>query len=68
MYYKHGETRSRLHKIWESMKCRCRNSNHPTYKCYGGRGITICQEWADSYIAFRDWSLMNWYDDSLELD
>ena len=37
---------------WQAMKMRCLNPNHPKYECWGGRGITICQEWIDSFDAF----------------
>ena len=50
------------------MKQRILNPNCEAYKDYGGRGITICQEWANSYIKFRDWALENGYADKLTLD
>jgi hypothetical protein len=34
------------------MKDRCFNESNPQYKDYGGRGITVCQEWVDSYETF----------------
>lgn len=34
------------------MKQRCLNSNHKSFKAYGGRGITICPEWLDSFDSF----------------
>ena len=37
-------------------------------KNYGGRGIDICKEWRESYIAFRDWALSNGYQDDLTLE
>lgn len=67
-YEIHGDTGTRLHRIWKSMKCRCRDKNHPSYKWYGARGITICDEWLKSYLAFKNWSMRNGYTDSLELD
>ena len=67
-YEIHGDTGTRLHRIWKTMKCRCRDKNHPTYKWYGARGITICDEWLNSYTAFKNWSLLNGYTDCLELD
>lgn len=58
----HGESNTRLYKIWNSMKQRCSNKNHPSYKDYGARGISLCEEWED-YESFRNWSLMNGYDE-----
>ena len=34
------------------MRQRCFDKNFPQYKHYGGRGITICKEWGDSFEAF----------------
>src|SRR3989304_3190954 len=65
---KHGETDTRLYKIWKSMKYRCSNSNTSYYKYYGGRGITICPEWTNDYITFRDWAMSNGYKEGLEID
>lgn len=64
----HGESRCRLHSIWSHMKTRCTCSTAAAYQYYGGRGITVCQEWQDSYEAFRDWALANGYRDDLEID
>lgn len=41
------------HKSWDSMRQRCTNSNAPDYPRYGGRGITVCEEWA-RFIDFFD--------------
>ena len=38
--------------VWRGMKQRCFNSNEPGYKNYGGRGITMCDRWVDSYENF----------------
>ena len=40
------------YKSWQSMKARCLNKNNPKYKIYGGRGITICKRWLDSFEKF----------------
>lgn len=45
---------SRLYTLWCSMKQRCFNSNHEHYHRYGGRGVTMCQAWADNFEAFRE--------------
>ena len=65
---KHGEVKTRLYSIWGNMKNRCSNPNSQAYKYYGGRGITICPEWANDYTKFRDWSINNGYVESLEID
>lgn len=64
----HAESKERLYHIWIGMKQRCLNPNANRYDRYGGRGITICQEWLDSYEAFRDWSKENGYSDDLTID
>ena len=65
--YKHGGTGSRLFNIWRMIKTRCTNPNFKKYNLYGGRGITICDEWLE-FIPFRDWSLNNGYGEGLEID
>ena len=55
------------------MKDRCYNSNNQEYKHYGGRGITICEEWQTPHSwkggkAFKKWALENGYADNLTLD
>lgn len=61
----HGESHSRLYKIWLGMKYRCLNCNCPEYDNYGGRGITVCDEWENSYLSFKEWSENNGYDERL---
>ncbi len=66
--YVHGESYSKLHNCWRQMKVRCLNSNDANYKNYGGRGITVCPEWANDYTKFRDWALNNGYQSGLFQD
>lgn len=49
---KHGKSESKEHMAWSSMKKRCLDSNHPAYHNYGGRGITVCKEWLESFNNF----------------
>ena len=42
-----------LYSIWHGIKQRCYNPNSPSYKDYGGRGITMSKEWLDSYMQFE---------------
>jgi len=64
----HGDYGTRLFNIYNNMKQRCLNKNFKQYKDYGGRGISVCKEWVDSYIAFKEWSLSNGYHDTLTID
>lgn len=48
----HGMFGTREYRAWNSMKDRCLNTKHPRYKDYGGRGITICDEWKTSFEKF----------------
>ena len=47
---------------------RCTNPNHRHYKYYGGRGITVCDEWMKSPQAFVDWALANGFTPELQID
>ena len=64
----HGNSNTRLHRIWTGMKTRCYNSNSTKYKLYGGRGIMVCDEWKDDFQAFHDWSIANGYREGLSID
>ncbi len=64
----HGDSKSRLYKIYYSIKKRCYNSAALNYNSYGARGVTMCEEWRTDWTSFRDWALSNGYDDSLTID
>lgn len=63
-----GVSKDRLHHIWVLMNDRCTNKRSAAYKNYGGRGIFVCEEWANDYSSFKDWSLNNGYSRSLTID
>ena len=48
----HGLTNHELYEVWHGMKKRCMNTNDASYHNYGGRGITVCARWRDSFPAF----------------
>lgn len=52
MFYRHGMSRTRTFKSWDSMIQRCMNSNSPDYPRYGGSGIKICKRWRDYFGNF----------------
>lgn len=64
----HGMTNSSLFNVWRSMKERCINPNYPNYKNYGGRGITVCSKWLDSFEAFYQWAIHSGYEKGLQID
>jgi hypothetical protein len=49
---RHGMKRTRIYTLWLTMNQRCTNPNHEQWKNYGGRGITVCKEWRESFAAF----------------
>jgi hypothetical protein len=49
---KHGRSRTSEYITWSCMKNRCSNPSHKHYENYGGRGITVCQEWLASFETF----------------
>lgn len=64
----HGDSASRLYNIWAGMRNRCNNENNQAYKHYGGRGISICKEWDDSYETFKEWAVSHGYSEHLTID
>ena len=63
----HGLRYTRLYSIWINIKRRTLNPKHKAYQDYGGRGITICEEWLDMQN-FYDWAMENGYSDELSID
>ena len=65
----HGDSRgNRLYRIYNDMKTRCTCPSVTYFHRYGGRGISVCQEWKESYEVFREWALANGYSDNLTID
>lgn len=66
--YKYGCRTNRLYRIWRGMKARCLNKKTPQYCFYGGKGISICEEWIHDFSKFQTWALSNGYSDELTID
>ena len=66
--FKHGYSNTRLYKIWRGMIKRCYQKYDKSYPRYGGRGISICDEWKSDFLNFREWAINNGYDDTLSID
>lgn len=65
---KHGDSYTRLYKRYKGMLSRCNNPNNVGWKNYGGRGIYVCEEWANDYETFKSWALTNGYSPELTID
>lgn len=64
---KHGMVNHPLYGVWCGIKSRCNNPNSESYKDYGGRGITICKEWNDSFETFYN-DVIDGYEQGLQID
>ena len=53
--------KSRLYAVWRGMKSRCENQNNSSYDRYGGRGITVCEDWKH-FEPFLEWAIAAGYD------
>lgn len=63
----HGMSGTRMFKIWSHMIERCTCKTHKQYEHYGGRGITVCDEWK-KFENFHEWATENGYKESLTID
>ena len=61
-------SQTNLYHVWSSMKDRCRNKNNKYYERYGGRGISICEQWKEDFEEFKKWSYENGYAEGLSID
>jgi len=58
----------RIRHAWQGMKRRTLDTESAGYSYYGGRGISVCKEWLESFESFHEWAIANGYAPSLELD
>jgi hypothetical protein len=65
---KHNGKGSRLYNIWCHMKTRCLCETDRNYKWYGAKGVSVCEEWKNDYLAFQKWALSNGYSGNLTID
>lgn len=65
---KHGLSKTRIYGIWGDMNKRCSNRNRTDWMNYGGRGITVCDEWRHDFQAFYFWAKNNGYTEDLSID
>lgn len=67
---KHGLYQTKIYKALNRIRQRCFNTSDAKYKDYGGRGITVCDEWmgTNGYVNFYNWSIHNGYKEGLTID
>lgn len=68
----HGDTSGGnyhpVYRAYHHMLERCYKPNTKHYDKYGGKGVTVCDEWKNDYLAFKKWSLDNGWEKGLEID
>lgn len=62
--------RKKLHNVWFGMRRRCNNPDYIQYRDYGGRGISVCQEWDErnGFESFYFWAIRNGFEKGLTID
>lgn len=65
---RHGMCGTRIYDIWRDMRHRCSCPGMKNYPYYGGRGISVCAEWDNSFEAFYEWAMESGYSDDLTID
>ena len=71
----HGESRGRfvgkttqLYRCWSNIKSRCYNKNVRSYVDYGAKGIKMCDEWLNDFVAFSNWAKENGFEEGLTIN
>lgn len=65
---KHGMSNTKLYRVWHGMKMRCNPKRKSHRSRYYDRGITVCEEWANSFEKFYEWAIANGYKEGLTID
>lgn len=66
-FRRHGLRHHPLYVIWVDMRRRCETEKDCRYKDYGGRGISVCEEWHD-FQTFYNWAIKAGYKEELSID
>ena len=64
----HGTSYDGIYHVYYTMLSRCTNPKNKAYNRYGGKGITVCEEWVNSYMSFYNWSMSNGWKQGLTID
>ncbi len=63
----HSQSKTKLYRVWCSMRERCASTANKNFDRYGGRGITVCEEWQD-FPAFKAWAEASGYTAGLTIE
>lgn len=63
-----GSEYNNLYKVWGTMKRRCSTDKEDSYRNYGARGISVCDEWMNDYAKFKEWAIKSGYKKGLTID
>ena len=63
-----GVRPNKLYTIWSGMRDRCNNSSNVGYQWYGAKGVSVCEEWNNSFETFNEWANNNGYREGLSID
>ena len=66
--FEHGLDNHPLYKKWRNMKYRCYNTNDTRFHVYGGKGIIVCDEWKNDFMAFYSWAISHGWQKELWID
>lgn len=66
----HNGSYSKLYGVYRSMVNRCNSKTNQAFMNYGGRGISVCDDWIgkNGFVNFRNWSIENGYSERLTID
>jgi len=67
-YTRHGYSKHSLYKVWKGVKSRCLCPGATRYENYGGRGLSVCDEWMDDPVAFIEWCKSNGWKKGMCID
>ena len=67
MELRHGKSHTKLYKVYTAMKQRCNDRNDRSYHNYGGRGISVCNEWSSSFKNFYN-DMIEEYGENVDID
>lgn len=65
---RHSKSYHPLYVTYKHIIQRCLNPNNKYYNYYGGRGITVCDEWKNDFMTFYQWAIKNGFKKELTID